>query len=221
MSRINIIYPHDPTTTFLLSIVDFLDKKHSRDNFNLIEVHPSNESYAKCIDAVHQISDNSIILFMGHGQPELLYGAENDTFEKKPLVKKGDMKIFRGKHLFSLSCNSNELLRTTFTQSGFINSMGFGSLPTEMIEVENNKKLKDQGITETVIKRYKDILVELVSLSFSELITKKHTFSELSNYFTLRLNKKISEVILEDKTSKENRLLSNLLFQMRSEMVFI
>lgn len=221
MSSIYIIFPQDRTTAFLRSIITHLNKTHAPNSFNLIEVHPSDESYAKSFELMCQIPNDSIVLFMGHGQPEILYGAESDSFKKKPLVKKVDMKVFRGKYLFSLSCNSTELLRATFSQAGFINSIGFGSLPTEMTEVENNKKLKEQGITESVIKRYKDILIELVSLSLSDLILKKHTFSELSNYFTLRLNKKISEVILEDKTSKENRLLSNLLFQMRSEMIFI
>ena len=90
-----------------------------------------------------------------------------------------------------------------------------------MIEVENNNKLKQQGINEAIITNYKNILVELVAASFCDMIERRLTFYELSNYFLLRLNKKISQVILDDIKNIDNRILANLLSQMKAEMVFI
>lgn len=56
-------------------------------------------------------------------------------------------------------------------------------------------------------------MVELVSISFIEMIGNNHSFSQLSNNFILRLNKKISQVILDSPKNSDNRVLVDLLFQ--------
>ncbi len=218
---IHVIYPSDSTTEFLLQIHTEIINKTGVEHINLIRIEASAEAYLEGIALIEKISEDSIILFMGHGQNDLLFGGESIGFPRKPLIKKSDIRIFEKKYVFSLSCYSNELFRSTFNFSNIINSIGFGSLPTEMTEVDNNKRLKEQGINDRIIKRYKEILVELVSLSFIRLITKGITFFDMSNYFSLLLNKKISEIILIDKTNRDARILADLLFQMRSEMVFI
>jgi hypothetical protein len=96
-----------------------------------------------------------------------------------------------------------------------------GLIPTEMTEVENNKRLKEKGVTESIINRYKDILIELVTGAYSEFIERELTFSQLSEYYLLLLNRKISEVILSDKASLESKILADLLFQMKNEMNYL
>ena len=218
---IHIIYPSDSTTEFLLEIHNEIIEKTGVECINLIRIEASEEAYLEGISLIKKISHNSIILFMGHGQNDLLFGGESLEFPKKPLIRKSDIRIFERKYIFSLSCYSNELFRSTFNFSNINNSIGFGSLPTEMTEVDNNKRLKELGINDSIVKRYKEILVEIVSLSFIRLVIRGISFFELSNYFSLLLNKKISEIILNDKTSCDSRILADLLFQMRSEMVFI
>mgnify|MGYP000538845440 CR=1 FL=1 len=190
---IYIVYPYDSSTEFLLKIPSLIEERHGS-AFTMIKIEATDSSYASGLDSLSKVPDDSIVLFMGHGQSDLLYGAESSTFEKKKLIGKSEIKILSNKYFFSLSCNSNEFLHSTFNSSKIINSIGFGSLPTEMIEVENNNKLKQQGITESIIANYKNILVELVSTSFCDMIEKQQSFYELSNYFMLRLNKKISQV---------------------------
>jgi hypothetical protein len=221
MTKTYIVYPEDITTKFLLDIPNNLLTKVDKNSIEIIIIEASDESYAKGVEAIEKIPKDSIILFMGHGQYDLLYGAENLLFEKKPLIKRTDMRVFENKYLFSLSCYSNELLRSTFGYSKINNSLGFGTLPTEIKEVERNKKLMQQGVNENVIKIYKQILVGLVSDSFCSLIIKKLSFFEMSNFFLLLLNKKISQVILEDRKNNDARILADLLFQMRTEIVFI
>lgn len=217
---IYIVYPYDSTTKFLLEIPNILQQKHGN-VFTVINIEASDSSYAKGLELISKIPDDSLVLFMGHGQSDFLYGADSHEFEKKKFIGKSEIKIFSNKFLFSLSCNSNDFLHSTFSFSNIIGSIGFGSLPTEMIEVENNNKLKQQGINEAIITNYKNILVELVAASFCDMIERRLTFYELSNYFLLRLNKKISQVILDDIKNIDNRILANLLSQMKAEMVFI
>lgn len=218
---IYIIYPSDDTTKFLLEIPKRIKNERGQESLNLIEVLPNEDSYSKKLLEIEAIPDNSVILFMGHGQEDKLWGAENEAFIKRPFITKVQSKVFSDKFVFLLSCNSNDFLKGTFRFSKIISSIGFGSLPTDMAEVKNSKRLKELGVNENIIEKYKVVLIELVSTVFSEMIEGNQNFSQLSTNFILRLNKKISEVILDDPTSKDNRILADLLFQMKSEMVYI
>lgn len=218
---VHVIYPKDSSTEFLLEIPKAIIGAVGTEKINLIMIEASIDSYNQGKDSIQSIEEKDIVLFMGHGQYDMLFGAESPTFPKEPFIKKTEIRLFENKYLFSLSCYSNELLRTTFSYSKILSSVGFGSLPTEMIEVESNKRLKDQGVNIRIIESYKQILVELVSKSFIYLISSECDFLKMTNYFLLLLNKKISEVILNDKKDKDFRILADLLFQMRSELIFI
>lgn len=215
------IYPADDTTKFLLEIPKIITKRFGKECLNIIIISPTEDSYSSCLQEITKIPEKSIIIFMGHGQDDKLWGAESEDFEKKPLILKNQTKIFANKHLLCLSCNSNEFLKGTFSYSKIISSIGFGSLPTSITEVENSKRLKEMGVNEEVISKYTKILIDLISVSLCNMLEKDQSFAELSLSILLRLNKKISEVVLEDKKSSNNRILSDLLFYMKTEMVFI
>ncbi|HUM97008.1 MAG TPA: hypothetical protein PK275_04080 [Chitinophagaceae bacterium] len=218
---IYLIYPSDETTEFLLEIPKRIAEKHGEKSIQVIQMLPSEESYKEVFQSIEAIPSGSVVIFMGHGQEEKLWGAENESFVKQSFVSKSQAKVFSEKFIFLLSCNSNDFIKGTFSFSKAISSIGFGSLPTEMAEVEKSKRLKEQGVNEETINKYKNSMIELVSDSFCDMIESKLSFSQLGNSFLLRLNKKMSQVILEDTKSKDNRILADLLFQMKSEMVFI
>lgn len=204
-----------------MEIPERIEQKYGADIFELITVQTGEDSYSKAFSQIEALPQASVILFLGHGTGEKLYGAESNSFPKKSLINKSQAKVFSEKFIFLLSCNSNDFIKGTFSFSKAISSIGFGSLPTEMAEVENSKRLKEQGVNKETINKYKNSMIELVSDSFCDMIESKLSFSQLGNSFLLRLNKKISQVILEDTTSKDNRILADLLFQMKSEMIFI
>ncbi len=218
---IYLIYPSDETTEFLLEIPKRIAEKHGDKSIQVIKMLPSEESYKEVFHSIETMPSGSVVIFMGHGQDDKLCGAENESFIKQSFVSKSQAKVFSEKFIFLLSCNSNDFIKGTFSFSKAISSIGFGSLPTEMSEVENSKRLKEQGVNEETINKYKNSMIELVSDSFCDMIESNLSFSQLGNSFLLRLNKKISQVILEDTKSKDNRILADLLFQMKSEMVFI
>lgn len=218
---IYFIYPIDETTKFLLEIPKRITEKHGERSIQVKLMLPSEESYEDTFQSIISIPSGGVVIFMGHGQADKLFGAENKSFVKKSFVSKNQAKVFSNKYVFLLSCNSNEFIKGSFRFSKAISSIGFGSLPTEMAEVEKNKRLKDQGVNEETISKFKNAIVELISDSFCDMIEDDLSFSQLGNSFLLRLNKKISQVILEDTKSKDNRILADLLFQMKSEMIFI
>jgi hypothetical protein len=221
VERVYFVYPQDETTTFLLEIPNRISDGVGKAKIKFINVIADDASYSSCLEEITSLPDESIVVFMGHGQADRLWGAESDSYEKKPLISKSQSKVFSGKYLFCLSCYSNEFLRGTFSFSRVINSVGFGGLPTEMTEVKNSKKLTEMGVNESVIKKYKGILVDLVTDSFLLSFQRKLNFGELSIMFMLLLNKRISTLILENKKNSDNRILSDLLFQMKMEIIYI
>ncbi|SDH50393.1 hypothetical protein [Mucilaginibacter gossypii] len=214
-----IIFPIDDSTNFLQVIADTLIDKFGAADIHVIRVDHSDEGYSESLKEIENIASDETILFMGHGQENCLYGGESKTFDKKPLIKNREIEIFAGKNVFLLACDSNAYLRSTFKFSKVTASIGFGGLPTDIGEVK--KRLLEQGVNDAVIERFKLAITQLVVDGFSYILENNLPFHKLSDYFMLYLNKMISNVVLAGKEDFENRALADLLFKMKSEMVFI
>jgi hypothetical protein len=210
---INIIISIDPTTAFLFEIVQTI--RANGIEVNLIEIHPSDESYRECLEQIKGLDPKSVILFLGHGQSDRLYGGESETFDKKPIVKLNEMNIFKDKYLILLACDSAELLKSSFRQAKMAKSIGFGALPTEIEELENNKKFANVGITKVTIDLFRDIIVSSVSETIIYYMKGNKDFIQTKDYLTLLLNKKINRVVIEDN----NENLGDLIYQMKFELV--
>ncbi|MDM8162153.1 hypothetical protein QUH73_20205 [Labilibaculum sp. K2S] len=212
---ITVIISVDPSTSFLYPIVE--NMKSNSIEFELIEVHPSEESYRSCIDSISKLPENNTIIFLGHGQDNQIYGGELlDDFPKQPLVKRNEMGIFKNQNLFLLACDSASLIKSSFRIAKTNKAIGFGPLPTEIEEVKNDKKLANEGITSATIELFKQEINETVILSLLEYFKdKSKDFIFLKDYLNLHLNKRINKAILEDN----NKNLADLLFNMKNDMV--
>lgn len=212
---ITVIISVDPSTKFLFDIVKGL--KSNSIEFELIEVHPTEESYNNCLESIAKLPENSTILFLGHGQDNQIYGGESlDDFPKQPLVKRKEMGIFKKQNLFLLACDSAGLIKSSFRIAKTNKAIGFGPLPTEIEEVQNDKKLAKEGITLDTIELFKQAINETVTISLLEFFKdESKDFIFLKDYLNLHLNKRINKAILEE----DNRNLADLLFNMKNDMV--
>ncbi len=212
---ITVIISVDPSTKFLFDIVKSL--KSNSIKFELIEVHPNNASYKNCLDKIKELPENNTILFLGHGQDNQIYGGELlNGYPKQPLVKRNEMGIFKNQNLFLLACDSASLIKSSFRIAKTNKAIGFGPLPTEIEEVENDKKLANEGITLDTIELFKQAINETVILSLLEFFKdESKDFIFLKDYLNLHLNKRINKAILEE----DNRNLADLLFNMKNDMV--
>ncbi|QTE23808.1 hypothetical protein [Polaribacter cellanae] len=212
---ITVIISIDPSTKFLFDIVDCL-KSNSID-FELIEIHPNTDSYKSCLDNIAKLPENSTILFLGHGQDDQIYGGELlDDFPKQPFVKRNEMGIFKNQNIFLLACDSASLIKSSFRIAKTNKAIGFGPLPTEIEEVESDKKLANEGITLDTIELFKQAINETVILSLLKFFKdESKDFIFLKDYLNLHLNKRINKAILEEN----NRNLADLLFNMKNDMV--
>jgi hypothetical protein len=209
---IQIIISIDPSTQFLFEIIDKL--KSYQIELNVTELHPTEESYSKSYENVSKFEKNSVILFLGHGTDEKLYGGELlPDFKKKEFIKLTQMNVFANKNLFALSCNSAGLIKKSYKLAKLNKSIGFGGLPTSKDEIEDDKKLREQGVSESTIEDFKSEIVNIASMA---LVLHHNDFNKLSDYITLLLDQRINNAVLV----KKDRNLADLLFKMRSEMVF-
>lgn len=210
---INIIISIDPSTEFLFEIIKYFNSCEI--TVNVIEIHPSEDSYERAKRDVSNLPKSSIILFLGHGQSNQLYGGESDSFDKRVIISNNEMKIFEGQNLFALACDSADLLKGSFRISKTIKSIGFGGLPTEMKEIEDDKRLSAEGITQEIINQFKTAITETVSEAFVYVIKQDVIdFIVLKDYLCLLINKRINKAILDEN----NSLLADLLYKMRNEI---
>jgi len=209
---IHIIVSIDPSTEFLFKVISSLGHL----NINLIKIEPSDKSYKEGVENISKISKHSNIIFLGHGTSRILYGGESESFQKKELISIKTMNIFKNQNIFLLACDSALLLKSAFRFSQIKKSIGFGSLPTSIEEIENDKKLSKSGITDEIIEEYKKEIVDVVSSAFNYLYQNTNIdFIVLKDYIDLLLLKKINKTVLE----YNNPLLADLLHKMKKEMV--
>ena len=208
---LTIIYSLDDSTQFLSKIPENLSK-HPISSFPILPETNDEEIYL----FIENIKEKQIILFLGHGGSSYLC-REN----RKQFITKDHLKYFDNKFFFCLSCDSQEFLGKNFKQNSILNAIGFGDLPTDWNDILGKREYESEaykGINETIISSYREILVELIINSFTDMFRRELDFKGLGNFFLIRLNKKISEVILKDKSNEENRILANLLFETKSQM---
>ena len=208
---IQIIISIDPSTQFLFEIVTKLN--HYGIDCTVFEIQPNDESYSKTFELISNLDRNSRILFLGHGQSNQLYGGEClDSFPKKAFIKLNEMNVFKEQYLFLLACDSAELIKSSFRNAKMSKSIGFGGLPTSMEEVEKDRKLSSEGISEKTIEDFKNEMVNVVSNAIS---LHYQDFNYLADYLILLLDQRINNAVLV----KKDRNLADLLFKMRNEMV--
>lgn len=212
--KTTIIFPTDKSTSFLKTIIKNLEDKNIE--FDLLDVLPDQKAYDSVIEKLTIIDDDDLVIFLGHGSPDRIYGGESEGFEKKHLVKNSEMSIFKNKNLFLLACDSSSLLKSSFNIAKIKKSIGFGPLPTDLIELNSNK-FKALGATEETIEEFKIQIINIISSCLIHfLLEKKNQMSmlDLKDYIVLLINKEINNSILTNK----NRPLADLLFFMKTDL---
>jgi hypothetical protein len=186
-----------------------LSRIESLSGFPLAFTHRCSSTF----EIVSNLERGSLIVFLGHGQSDRLYGGEYlDSFPKKAFVRLNEMSIFKEQYLFLLACDSAELIKSSVRQAGMIKSIGFGGLPTSLEEIKIDKRLASEGISKQTIEEFKNEIVNAVSLVLS-LYNKD--FNRMSDYLSLLIDKRINNAVL----IKKDRNLADLLYKMRSEIV--
>ena len=166
-----------------------------------------------CLQEISGLDDDVLLVFLGHGYTDRLFSRFVDTGNFSVFVEVNGMNVFKGKNILALACESTTLFNKSYSRSKIENSIGFGVLPTEMVELED-KKIRDLGATEDDLGLFRNVLVDCISKSLINYQKNNKDVESLFNYLKLLLSKEIYNSV----KVHNNRRLSDLIFLMRSEM---
>lgn len=224
------IYPHDRTTFFLDRIQNYL-KKELKDKFHCFKVKPNTTSHEDCLSFVKG-SERKLILFMGHGDSQNLYGAikdgdtytplySGDNFQGEPFnneqfINESNIGIFQNHVVISFSCNSNQrknsLASSALENGGTKAFMGFGYIQTD------EREKGEEGLTRKELKLFKGLLVNIFKKALSEAYHNRLSVEGICDKIKILTNREIYRLLKYNKKKGMRDNLIKHLFNFRKEI---
>lgn len=230
-----IVHPKDRTTSFLDKIKNHLIKAFP-DQIHHFNIYPNDKSHDSCLKRIAIHPENGIIIFLGHGRTDKLYGSKGDLFGNIDFVSpeaidenrdayyyndnfinEKNVGIFSGKKVFCLACNSNDKIAQFALDKGAKSFLGFGDIPTSIGEFEE----KEEAVTDDIVIKMKTELNYIIKTSLVLSIAKGHTFEGLLNLIQFIATQRLTDVLVTQKQFKERLLLADYLYFLKRDATII
>jgi len=233
--KILIVHPYDKSTSFLDRIKSHLQGEFS-DDLHYFSVKPNETSHNQCLSTIRDFSVNGLLLFMGHGKSNCLYGAKGDYygtlenelvkseepdkyFYEDNFINEQNLSVFNEKKIIALSCNSNAQIGRKSVENGAKVFLGFGDLPTSIEELKEQGEESKSGVSLGKIEQaLKTEINDIIKKSIGIGIRKKYNFSELVDLIHFVTNQKISHYLVNQKKISERKLIANYLYTFKKEI---
>jgi hypothetical protein len=209
------IHPADKDLNFLKRINEELRIKLAVE-YKYLRLEANNQSHEFCINTLTK-DKNSSVFFFCHALEKSIRGCKIESrfsslshkdYNYGPLISPSlNIKIFEGKKVFCLACNSSDLGKYAIGAGAKV-FLGFGDIPFYLRE---NFK---ESIIEAGVKRE----LSLILFESLQLFVFKHwSFNQLSSYLQLLINKRRS-ALLNDKSNGVNirKEISNVLSRVKN-----
>ena len=156
MSRIVCVFPVDDSTNFLEPVRMVLKKKLGA---TIIREDTTREEHRNEIsNRLHELTEQDVFVFMGHGASYCLYGSPQGG-ELQPLFGKDALSLPNQSRSLLISCRSNDFIESL----QLVNAIGFGEIPATWEEM---RKLREEdcscyaGVDEDMIPEYRKSFVK-------------------------------------------------------------
>lgn len=230
-----IIHPYDKSTVFLERIKNHLQAKFP-ENCHYFNIKPQLASHKQCLSEINNFYEEGLILFMGHGKSNCLYGAKGDFYgtlenelvkEENPekyfyednFINDQNINIFNNKKVISLSCNSSGQIGRKAVESGAKVFLGFGDIPSSVGELEDKGEKSKTGTSlSTIEQAIKTEINYIIKKSIEIGIVNKYSFSELVELIYFISNQRISDYLVNQKKINERKLIANYLYDFKKEI---
>jgi hypothetical protein len=221
MSKVIIIHPQDKSTEFLKEIVRAFN---AGEGIVLIEPDLKYDATALKKQLDESCAEGDIILFLGHGRSDGLYGAPNEKGEKTILLSRDQARaILEKRNAVLFACDSNALLKRI--GDGVTRFVGFGNMPTDWDEIHAERDIGDykylSKLTNESLEKFKAILVSMI-ISTRTCFFDGWNFSR-AMYLTLRmeLNKAMLKVAADTNINIDERTeLFKIIQTAKSEITY-
>ena len=228
-----IVHPNDNSTSFLNRIKNHLLYKFPEEvsHFN---THPNDYSRADCLSKIRSHSANGLIIFLGHGRSDKLFGSkgkyyynrgnaslelQNDNLElyynDENFIDENNIDVFSEKKIFCLACNSNEKVGKAAFDKGAKVFLGFGDIPTSIGELEKSGYLGNDRIVKFIKSEVNLIIKKSLEIS----IQRNYSFGELENLIHFMTNQHIAYFLRVERKERFRFLFADHLYRLKSGLV--
>ncbi|WP_282126178.1 hypothetical protein [Marinifilum flexuosum] len=215
-NNIICIFPQDPTTEFLLEIPISLSS-YFGNRFKLLHIEPNEKSHAEAIEFIKKEPNDSIFIFLGHGNTMAFQGSNSESFNCELFIDNEKLNIFTQKSLFALACKSNELLDNWGWDIG--QYFGFPNIVSSETELKVELAESTKYFSKTTIKEIElsnRILVHSVIYCLKGL-KYSNNFLHLHKRFKHYINQCIIDCLMKNK-GESNRELCDNLFRLKENI---
>ena len=221
---IRIICPQDPTIRSVERQARRLDRRIGADS-KVYVVKPNDISKKKCHRLIESWSIEDVIIFMGHGRSDALFGSRgknfnmtgceaaidresDDYYNDESFIDESNYNLFSGKSIICFSCES-DLLGNRLLKAGARAVVGFGKMPSSWAEFEQDVHFKER-INNRMIAYINGALN--VAFRDAVLITHKMHGSliEFAAYFKMEIRRQI--YLLLHSKAKFRYCMANVLY---------
>jgi len=231
--KILIIHPYDRTTSFLDRIKNHLQSKF-KSEVHYFSVKPNDESHKQCLERIRVHPSNGLIIFLGHGRSDKLYGSKADEYSlfasedaaiefpqkyyyNDNFINESNINVFNRKKVFCLACNSGEKVAQFAFEYGVSSFLGFGDIPTS----EGEFKERGVSVSGEVVKMMKTELTYIIKTALAYSISKNSNFEDMLNIIRFIANQRIADVLVNQKHLKERNLLADYLYYLKKDAMVV
>lgn len=225
-----IIHPHDKSTGFLGSISQSINL-HCRYPVDVFNIHPNDESRDECYKRILVCNTNDLIIFLGHGRSDALYGSKGDRYDNSDFesieaqtsnpefyyynehfINRSNSYLLDGKKVIAVACNSNSF-GTFFNPQSFI---GFGAIPTSIGEF---KDVGNNNPSDKLVALMKGRFNTIIRDSIVYAINRGYTFFQLKELMQFLIQQNIAQLTHCD--DRQGEWVSGQLYQIKHDIVVL
>lgn len=157
-----------------------------------------------------------LAVFFAHGGSDYLRGGEyqirgtGENIEIERFLTRADLRMFRSKAVFCMSCDSNGLAQAA-VDFGVRAFVGFDKIPFNRFD-ENGEPIGSH----VLIKHCQDILADSIKLTLERFFTGVATLDESVDFLRIILVKRAIEYVRRNTSVKERREVAALLLQTKN-----
>lgn len=203
---IRIICPQDPTIRCVERQARRLDRRLGGMS-KIYVVKPNDKSKSDCHQKIKSWSEDDIIIFMGHGRSDALFGSRGrnfnamghdsgfevdnpeDYYNDENFIDKSNYVFLKGKSIVCFACETN-LLAKKLIDAGAKSVLGFGKMPTSVEEFKSDWKLP------YISKKMIAFMNGVLNVSFRDAMIKVVNMGgeivDIAIYFKMEMRRQIS-----------------------------
>ncbi|WP_294670596.1 hypothetical protein [uncultured Fluviicola sp.] len=189
--KLYIIFPKDSTTDFLEEIVNYLEDNLITSSIKVFRLKSEADHRLILDNGQALFSEDSTVLFMGHGMSSAISGALTIDYNHGVLIQETELSLFQKRRLILLSCRSNEFILKYSWGAKLKGSIGFPNLVTDDYDRYGTEDRWINEVTERDIENYRNDIVDVLKYSLEDYLEQKLSFFQLYKRIKLRAQRKL------------------------------